>query len=101
MTKRTFQKVLARDIDANPKSLYSYVRSKTRVKDVVSPLENTAETRGEYVTDSEEICKNKQLNVVGELSDTNVEGSENMLSEINMTRKGTTSRLKQLLSGAT
>jgi len=38
--KQTFERKLGMDIKSNPKSFYAYVRSKTKVKEVVGPLKD-------------------------------------------------------------
>ena len=52
--KKQFEKKLAKDIKVNPKSFYSYVRSKTKVKDVVGPLKDE---NGDAVTDCERMSE--------------------------------------------
>jgi hypothetical protein len=51
--KRNFERKLAKDIKVNPKSFYAYVRSKTKVRDAVGPLVNSA---GIKESDHEEMC---------------------------------------------
>jgi hypothetical protein len=43
--QRNFERKLAKDIKVNPKSFYAYVRSKTKVRDAVGPLVNSAGIR--------------------------------------------------------
>jgi hypothetical protein len=52
--KKQFEKKMAKDIKCNPKSFYSYVRSKSRVKEVVGPLKNRD---GNVVSDNAEMCR--------------------------------------------
>ena len=47
-SKRTFEKKLAGNIKSDSKSFYAYVRSKQKVRDKVSPLENN---RGNIISD--------------------------------------------------
>jgi len=52
--KRQFEKKLAKDIKSNPKCLYAYVRSKTKVNEVVGPLKDN---NGQLVSESGVICE--------------------------------------------
>ena len=51
--KRNFEIKLAKDIKKNPKSFYSYVRSKSKTKDKVGPLKDK---NGELVSDDLGMC---------------------------------------------
>ena len=80
-------------------NLYSYVRSKTKVEDVVGPLEKSA---GEYVTEWRNVHSFKQLFsnslFAGKCSrrfTRTEEGRDHTLSEINFTRERITKRLRQ------
>src|SRR5664279_747134 len=50
--KRKFERCMAKDVKSNPRSFYAYVRSKTKVKEIVGPLRKYD---GNYVSDNEEI----------------------------------------------
>jgi hypothetical protein len=52
--KWQFERKLAMDIKSNPKSFYAYVRSKTKVKDVVGPLKDG---NNQLVSDNEVMCE--------------------------------------------
>jgi len=52
--KRTFERKLVKNIKENPRSFYSYVRSKTRTKDRVGPLRNN---KNELITENDGMCK--------------------------------------------
>jgi hypothetical protein len=52
--KRQFEKKLAKDIKSNPKSFYAYVRSKTKVKDVVGPLKDS---NNQLISDNGLVCE--------------------------------------------
>ena len=52
--KKQFERKLAKDIKSNPKSFYAYVRSKTKVKEVVGPLRDTS---NQLVSDNEVMCE--------------------------------------------
>lgn len=51
--KQNFELKLANDVKINPKSFYSYVRSKSRTKDKVCPLRDEV---GRIVVDDVEVC---------------------------------------------
>ena len=51
--KKQFERKLSKNIRMNPKSFYSYVRSKTKSKDVVGPLKNGD---GKLETSNEGMC---------------------------------------------
>ena len=52
-SKIDFEKKLAKDIKSNPKIFYAYVRSKTKVKDIVGPLKDE---KGLIVSDNNSMC---------------------------------------------
>jgi len=52
--KRQFEKKLAKDNKSNPKRCYAYVRSKTKVKEVVGPLKDN---NGQMVSESGVMCE--------------------------------------------
>ena len=52
--KKNFEIKLAKDIKTNPKSFYSYVRSKSKTKDRVGPL---IDDKNNTVTNDVEMCK--------------------------------------------
>lgn len=52
--KKQFEKSLAKNINKNPKSFYSYVRSKTTVKETIGPIKDS---NNEYITDTEQTCE--------------------------------------------
>ena len=52
--KRNFEEKLANEIRDDPKSFYSYVRSRSSTKDRVGPLLND---KGEMIDDNQEMCK--------------------------------------------
>ena len=52
--KIMFEENLASNIKSNPKSFYAYVRSKSKTKDRVGPLKDSA---GKLVTGDDEMCK--------------------------------------------
>ena len=52
--KRQFEKKLAKDIKNNPKSCYAYVRSKTKVKEVVGP---SKDSNGQLESESGVMCE--------------------------------------------
>ena len=51
--KIEFENKLSSEIKENPRGFYAYVRSKTKVKDIVGPLK---EQNGRLLTEPEEIC---------------------------------------------
>jgi len=51
--KNNFECKLAKDIKKNPKSFYSYVRSKSKTKDRVGPLKDSS---GQIIIDDEGMC---------------------------------------------
>ena len=51
--KKNFEEKLAKNVTSDTKSFYSYVRSKSKVKDAVGPLANP---NGELVTEKSEMC---------------------------------------------
>ena len=53
--KRSFEQKLVKNIKLNPKSFYSYVRSKSKTKDVVCPL-RLKDEQGTIVSDDKSIC---------------------------------------------
>jgi hypothetical protein len=52
--KRKFEKKLSFDVKANPKPFYSYIRSRTKVEEVVGPLKNRS---GQLISNNEEKCE--------------------------------------------
>ena len=52
--KRSFEKKLSDEIKVNPKSFYSYVRSKSKTKDQVCPLKTE---NGNMVVKDEDVCE--------------------------------------------
>jgi ribonucleases P/MRP protein subunit RPP40 len=53
VAKIDFERKLVKDIKVNPKSFYSYVRSKARTKDKVCPLKDK---KGDIVVEDEGVC---------------------------------------------
>jgi hypothetical protein len=103
--KRNFERKLAKDIKVNPKSFYVYVRSKTKVRDAVGPLVNSA---GIKESDHEEMCNilndyfgtvfTEEL-IVGKLPEIikNVKDDKgSMLSNVDITKEDINKRLKNL-----
>ena len=52
-SRKHFERKLAKDIKTNPKSVYAYVRSQSKVKDSVGPLKDS---NGKLVSEKEEMC---------------------------------------------
>ena len=53
-TKREFERNLAKNIKSNPRSFYAYVRSKTKVKEVVGPKKDSND---QFVSDNGVMCE--------------------------------------------
>jgi len=52
--RKTFDRKLALDVKSNPKSFYRYVHSRTKTKDRVGPLKDSA---GNVVNDDKSMCE--------------------------------------------
>ena len=52
--KREFERNLVKNIKSNPRSFYAYVRSKTKVKEVVGPL---TDSDNQFVSDNGVMCE--------------------------------------------
>jgi endonuclease/exonuclease/phosphatase family metal-dependent hydrolase len=103
--KRNFERKLAKDIKVNPKSFYAYVRSKTKVRDAVGPLVNSA---GIKESDHEEMCNIlndyfgtvfTEESIVGKLPEVIKNGKDDngsMLSNVDITKEDISKRLKNL-----
>ena len=52
--KRKFEKKLVNNIKTNPKSFYSYVRSKSRTKDAVGPV---LDSNGQLIDNDVQMCE--------------------------------------------
>jgi len=52
--RKAFERKLASDVKSNPKSFYRYVRSKTKTKDRVGPLKDSA---GNVVNNDKSMCE--------------------------------------------
>ena len=52
--RKAFERKLASDVKSNPKSFYRYVRSKSKTKDRVGPLKDSA---GNVVNDNKSMCE--------------------------------------------
>jgi hypothetical protein len=105
--KRQFEKNLAKDIKNNPKSFYAYVRSKTKVKEVVGPLKDG---NGQLVSEGGIMCDILNVyfgsvftseNLVNELPEVRCnfgEDNDHMLSDIELTQDIICNKLNKLNS---
>ena len=103
--KRQFERKLAKDIKSNPKSFYAYVRSKTKVKEVVGPLRDTS---NQLVSDNEVMCEilneyfgsvftsEDDINALPEVKHIFDKDSNHMLSKIELTQDIIASKLSKL-----
>ncbi|MGE5822757.1 MAG: reverse transcriptase domain-containing protein [Nitrososphaerota archaeon] len=103
--KKTFERRLAKDIKKNPKSFYAYVRSKTKVKEVVGPLKNSEGKRISDVEEMSNILNQYFGSVFTEEIDDEVlpevklgftEDSSHMLRDIDITTEIIYNKLKKL-----
>ena len=104
-SKIEFEKKLAKDIKSNPKSFYAYVRSKTKVKDIVGPLKDD---KGLLVSDNSSICnllnnyfgsvfnEEKNIDEIPEVKCLFREDNSCMLKNINITRETIIKKLCEL-----
>ena len=52
--KRKFEKKLSFDVKSNPKRFYSYIRSRTKVKEIIGPLKDGS---GQLISNDEQKCE--------------------------------------------
>ena len=104
--KRKFEVNLANKVKTSPKPFYSYVRSRSKTKDVVGPLKDPS---GKVMTDNSETCKmlNDYFSSVFTEEDTTVlpvpeavykDDPKNMLNNINITLNDVYEKLIHLKS---
>ena len=103
--KKLFEKRLTKNIKNNPKSFYSYCRSKMKTKDVVGPLKNK---EGEYVTDNAEMSNilneffgsvftdENILKQLPEVKSNFIEDNNHMLRTVSLTRECVLTKLLKL-----
>src|SRR5664279_3605844 len=103
--KRKFERSMAKDVKSNPRSFYAYVRSKTKVKEVVGPLRKDD---GNYVSDNEEMSNvlndyfgsvftdEKDLDNLPEVQTVFREDNSHMLKDITFTKTLILNKLKKL-----
>ena len=103
--KRNFERNLAKNIKNNPKSFYAYVRSKSKVKEVVGPL---LDKKGEWVYDTNKKCdilnrffasvftEEKDTDKMPEVKQKFNKDSDHMLKDIDITRDLVLTKLKRL-----
>ena len=104
-SKRQFEKRLARDMKNNPKSFYAYIRSKTKVKEVIGPLKDAD---GHCVSNNESISNilndyfgsvfttENDFDEMPEVKQKFMESDNRMLREVIFSRKTVEDKLRKL-----